>query len=475
MRYAENSIFACKQDMKIKRDDKKLKASAAKISIREGSAASLMEGFGNRYITPYALALGASNFYIGMLSSLPGLLGNLAQLFSLRLMKKMPRKKIVFFSVLLQAILWLPLIAVGVLYFIYGISSGFAALLLIVFYTLMVIAGSLSGPVWNSWMKDIITENSGEYFGRRSMIIGFVSTIGILIAGLILNYFGKLSFTGFLIIFVIAFAGRSLSAYFLTKQYEPKFKYEKDSYFSFLQFVEKMSFNNFGRFVILVSLVSFATAIAGPFFAVYMLRDLNLSYLQFTFITLSAPLTTLLFVPMWGKFADRFGNVVVLKITGFLVPLVPLYWVFTIFFYSPENVLFVVGYLIVCEAFISGFGWAGFSLAASDFIYDAVTREKMAFCCAYFNIINAFCTFIGALIGGLIASEKMFIFGMKSIIFVFILSFVLRFAVVLIMNPLIKEVRDVKEFKLKKPLERISFEEPFKEIFIFEKIRLRNV
>ena len=40
---------------------------SAKISLKEGAVAGLMEGFGNRYITPYALALGSSNFYIALI------------------------------------------------------------------------------------------------------------------------------------------------------------------------------------------------------------------------------------------------------------------------------------------------------------------------------------------------------------------------------------------------------------------------
>ena len=60
-------------------ENKKIQ-QAKTISIKEGSAASLMEGFGTRYITPYALYLGASNTQIGLLSSFPGLLGSLAQI-----------------------------------------------------------------------------------------------------------------------------------------------------------------------------------------------------------------------------------------------------------------------------------------------------------------------------------------------------------------------------------------------------------
>ena len=83
--------------MNKKKEDLK-KNQARKISIKEGSAWSLMEGFGSRYITPYALYLGASNSQIGFLSSFPGLLGNIFQIPALKLFrnKNNTRKKIVF-------------------------------------------------------------------------------------------------------------------------------------------------------------------------------------------------------------------------------------------------------------------------------------------------------------------------------------------------------------------------------------------
>ena len=48
-----------------------LKKKASRISIREGAAYGLFDGFGLRYITPYALLLGMSNTLIGILISLP--------------------------------------------------------------------------------------------------------------------------------------------------------------------------------------------------------------------------------------------------------------------------------------------------------------------------------------------------------------------------------------------------------------------
>lgn len=41
------------------------------LSIKDGVAFASTTGFGDNYINPFAVALGASNFQIGLLSSIP--------------------------------------------------------------------------------------------------------------------------------------------------------------------------------------------------------------------------------------------------------------------------------------------------------------------------------------------------------------------------------------------------------------------
>ena len=103
-------------------NEEALKEEAKKISIKEGSAYGVMDGFGLKYITPFALELGAKNFHIGLLSSIPSLAGNFSQLFSSRLIEKVPRKKILFWAVFIQALMWIPLIILPIFYFKFKID-----------------------------------------------------------------------------------------------------------------------------------------------------------------------------------------------------------------------------------------------------------------------------------------------------------------------------------------------------------------
>ncbi|MGB9708092.1 MAG: MFS transporter [Candidatus Pacearchaeota archaeon] len=431
---------------------KKLIEKTKLISVREGSAYSVSEGSGMRYITPFALKLGATNAHIGFLTSLPSLLGNFSQLFVPKLMEKTSRKKIVVLGALLQAIMWLLVIVIGALYFIFNVNSTITPALLIIIYTLLVLFGAILVPAWNSWMKDIVTENSGKYFGNRNRIVGFVALVSMLFGSFILDYFSQTKiFIGFAILFTIAFVARLVSAFLLSKKYEPKLTYEKGYYFSFWQFVRYIPKSNFGKFTVLVALMQLATAIASPFFAVYMLKDLGFSYLQWILVTIASSLVSLLFMPLWGKFADHYGNIKATKITSFLVALVPLLWFFSIFI-SKE---FLLSYLIIIEAF-SGMVWAGFNLSSSNFIYDAVTRQRIALCVAYSNIMNGIGVFMGATSGGFLSSLHFAVLGISPILTVFLISGLLRLAVAFIMTPKIKEVRDVKNFGIKEATKKFG-------------------
>lgn len=424
-----------------------LKENTKRISIKEAAAASVMDGSGSRYITPYALAIGANNTQISLLTSVPSLLGNLLQLWTSRAIERYSRKKVIALGVFLQALMWLPMIGVGYFFFYKGLDHGISASLMIIFYTLFIIFGAFLSPAWNSLMKDIVGKERGQYFGERNRIAGIISIGIFFVCGFVLHYFQQISnlFIGFLILFGVAFVSRVASGFLITKHYDPELKLEKGYYFSFWQFVKRIPQSNFGKFSVFISLISLATAIASPFFTVYMIRDLKFTYIIWMLISLSGSVSTFLFMPMWGRFADKFGNLKVLRLTGAFVPLVPLLWLPTALLIKISLPLVIV-YILV-EEFISSLIWAGFNLCYVNFIYDAVTREKVALCIAYFNILNGVGVFIGASLGALVASFNLGFFGLHPLLWVFLISGIARFVAYLTMIPKIKEVREVQKYE----------------------------
>jgi len=410
------------------------KEKTMKLSIKEGASASAMTGFGSDYITPYALALNANNAQIGFLSSIPGLLSPLSQIFGSKLMEKYSRKKIIVFFVFLQALMWLPILLLSLLFW-KNIFSIYLPIILIVFYAIYAILGAIAGPSWFSLMGDIVPGKiRGRYFGKRNKIAGVVALIATITAAFILDFFKTKGFLliGFSLLFFLACIFRLFSSSLFKKHYDPHFKLEKGYYFSIFQFIKKAPSNNFGRFVIFVALIQFATIIAGPFFAVYMLKDLGFSYTTFMLVNISSSIASLLFMPLWGKFSDKFGNRELLRIGAFLIPFFPILWLFSS---SPT-------YLILVPQLLGGIGWAAFNLATSNFIYDSVTPQKRGICVSYYNIFIGTGVFLGATLGGLMAHYLTITF-MNKLLFIFLTSGVIRLLIALIMMPRIKEIKKV--------------------------------
>jgi len=404
-------------------------------SIKDGATASVALGAGENFISAYAIAMSASNFQLGILSALPSLMPG--EIISTKLMNHFSRKNIIIKAKLVQAALWLPILLISLL-FLKDIK--FAPWLLIVFYSTYTLVGFMINPAWGSWMKDLTAGREiGKYFGLRNKIVGFVSLLATLAAGFILDFFKnrKMVFIGFGLLFIASALGKFISTRFVRKKYEPKFKIEKEAYFSFWQFLKKAPSNNYGRFAIFFAAMNMATYISAPFFAPYMLKDLQFSYITFTMINLViSAVATLLFMPLWGEFIDRHGCVKTLQITSYLVPIIPLLWLL-----SPS-----LWWLVFIQV-LTGIVWAGFNLAAGNFTYDAVTRPRMALCIAYTATLTSIGIFLGAIAGGLLASFTTI--SMNIYFFVFVVSGLARLAVTVLFLPRIKEIRpNISQMKL---------------------------
>lgn len=435
-----------KEELKdIKNQEKILKEKTKKLSIKDGVAYGFMDGAGLRYISPYSLSLGATNAQIGLLTSLPSLIGNLSQIFSPKLLEKKSRKDVISLGVLLQALMWLPLILIAFLFLIKKQVSSSVIMFVIGIYTLITLFGAIASPAWNSLMKDIVEEKNGDYFGKRNRIINFFMLIVMIISSLLLNYFREngIVMIGFIILFSIAFISRIISWRILLKHYEPKLELNKDYYFSFKDFIKESYKNNFGRFTIFISLITLATSVASPFFTVYMLKNLKFDYFYWTIINISSIISTIIFMPIWGKILDKYGNVRILKVTGALIPFIPFLWFFSIFI-NKIGFSFLISYLLIIE-FFSGVIWAGFNLASLTFIYDAVSKQRLALCVAYYNALSGIGIFLGALLGSFISSLNISWFGLDVILWIFLFSAILRTLVYSFMINKIKEVKNTTE------------------------------
>ncbi len=401
------------------------------IAIWDGIFAAINTGCGDTYISPFAVALHATNIQIGLLTSLPNLMASLIQLKTARFIELFrSRKKLINIFVFLQALMWFPILSIP-----FGGLGVKQVPFLIVFCTLYVSFGSFSTPAWGSIMSDSVSEEErGKYFGLRGKVVGAVTVLSGFVAGFALHVNSANIFVGYALIFACAAIARFISNFFISKLYDPPPRSDsREHYFSFTDFVRRLPQSNFAKYVFFIGFFHSAAFMAGPYFAPLMLRDFGFSYLTYTILVTVASIASLLGLTYWGKHADEFGNVRLIKLSAILISFFPILWV----------ICHRIWYLVLVQL-AAGYLWGGFNLCIANFIYDAAIPEKRVYCISYFNVVNGIGIFLGALVGGLLSIYLPFLFGYR-IFSLFVVSTLLRLFIAWFLIPQVKEVRKVKE------------------------------
>jgi MFS family permease len=407
---------------------------ALRHSVRDGMAYSVMAGGGETYLSAFALFLRATAPQIALLSTLPPLLGSLAQLFSAWLGTFTSRKRIVLAGCSVQALLWLPILLVPLVFDTGTIPA------LLVLLALYFSANNFAAPQWTSLMRDLVSERRrGRYFGHRTRLTTITTFAALVICGLLLHWFDTAdrTYLGFVIIFLIAFAARSVSVYHLTFMHEPPPGPDSAPDMHIEQWWRGLQTTGALGFSAYVALMSGAVGISSPFFTVYMLRDLGLSYFEFTLLSGTSVFVQFLSLRTWGRVADVYGNRLILMVTSISLPVIPVLWLISDHFW----------YLIAIQG-LSGLSWSGFTLCAGNLLYEIVPTTRRAAYVAFHNVGTATAVFAGAMLGALLVTvlpPRAVLFGgaavMSNLLYVFAFSGGVRAIVATLLARRIRDIR----------------------------------
>ena len=388
-----------------------------------------MSGLTGNYVTPYALTMQATTQQIGYLSSIPSFANMLVQLAAPYLSERAgSRKSFILPAVLMQAVMWLPILAIP---FLFNTSQVWW---LIAFVTLSTAAGSLAGPPWSAMMADLVPmELRGRYLGFRNRINSLVALIFSFVTGGLLQLLTGNTRLAFAIVCGGAFAARLISFYFLSLMNEPHPVVPRTAIREGIPQIARGLFSsNMGHFVFFSIFLNLAVNIGSPFFSAYVLRELKISYISYQTINSASAVMTLLAVAWWGKRADRAGSVKILRITAYMIPFVPMMWLV-----SPSV------YWMSFVQLYSGFAWAGFNICAGLFVFDASPQDNRARYIALYGALASIGTTLGSVIGGNLGPHLPRIAG-SYFLSLFLLSGISRLIVVLFLLRRISEVRDVQ-------------------------------
>jgi MFS family permease len=369
-----------------------------KLVIGDGLAAEVMTTFtGGAFLVAMALLMGASNFQIGLLAALPTFT-NLFQLISIWLVRRFNNRKGV--AVLCAIFARLPLILIGVLALIPGSSSSINLLIFFLFFYYLF--GSIAGPSWNAWMKDLVPEERlGSYFAKRSSYTQTLNVVLSLALAFVLdkiksNYPGA-ELNTYATLFIIGGLIGIGGAIVLSNVAEPRSVMSKQNIFKMFQ--KPFKDGNFQRLMFFNSAWTFAINLATPFFTVFMMKTIGLPLSYIIGLSIISQLSSILTIRMWGTFADRYSNKTIIAIGAPLYVIVIIAWCFVgLYTYFYAN-LFL---LIIIHVF-TGISTAGINLAITNLGLKLAPKENAIVYLSARNMILSFFGSIAPLIGGRLA------------------------------------------------------------------------
>jgi MFS family permease len=375
-------------------------ASGQKLILKDSLAGEAMVNMsGGAFITAMALHLGASNFQIGLLASLP-ILTNIFQLLSIWLVQRYNNRRAV--AVIGSFLGRAPMLFAGFLPFIFSAAVGLKLLLAILFVHYFF--GSIAGASWNGWVKDLIPEKRlGSFFSQRTKMVTILSAVMGLCISLTID-FVKVQHGSYLTLtYYSIFIGGGLvglaGVYWLSKAPEPTPIQIKESVFE--QFKTPLQDKNFKNLLIFNAAWAFSLNIAVPFFTVYLMKTMGLPLSYVIGFTILAQISNIFTIKTLGSYTDRFSNKTIINICAPVYISCIFAWIYASF---PENRLYGILILAVVSV-ISGTATGGINLALNNIgMKLAPRREAMAYMSSL-NMVVAFFSAISPMIGGFIADQ----------------------------------------------------------------------
>ena len=429
-----------------------------RLSIREGLIWSVMWGFGEAYIQPFAIFLKAGPTILALLGNLPAFLGAAGQILGTMLMERWGRRRQILVSTItIQGLMFLPL------YFLPLLFPEQGATWVLLVYGTATLLFSAGGPLWTSLMGDVVpTDQRGRFFSTRSRAIMVGMIASMMLASLIVSRFSgwNLPWVGFGILFLTASAARLSCARLVSMHADPPIDRRALTPLHAPGWWGRLRRSPYAYFALVQTLLGGSFAIAAPFFGLYMLRDLQWSYIQFTTITVVFLLAQIAVIKWWGHLCDRHGTRVVFQTTCFLLPLCHFAWFLT----SDFRLLLVV-------QFLNGALTAGFNLATTNYMYDSVPSVHRARVVSYQSLVNSMVNLGAGLAGAFLARRlpheiqlpSLHIFMSSNLPVIFLAAGLLRLALSVHLLPRIKEVRAVEPISSVDLMRRLALAEPLRE------------
>lgn len=318
-----------------------LRRQTLRFSQIEGAMWSLMVGSFETFVMYYVVKRGVSNHELAVLTTVPVLLGAIANW----IVPLLTPTRFLKLGIVVTCIVQI-LGIVGIIVSIESIDPHWICLSALSLYWIGAMACS---PLWIDWISGWLPHDKlGRFLGRRNGFNAFLIVVTYLSIALLLFHFDRAEL--FIYPFTLAAVSRLISTIMLGIQTTPPYPRIPKSK---VEHRESPWMSKPILYVILfTTLFRFVTNVATPFLVPYMMKGLEFNLIQYACLAAMPFIGRAIMFSRWGETLRSHSPLIVLQICMFLVSATCLGW-------SQLTSLFGLG-VIEC---ISGMAWGGFELA----------------------------------------------------------------------------------------------------------------
>lgn len=356
-----------------------------KISIYNGMASTVAMNFSNNFFPIFAITiLSATNYQVGLISSLPPLMALLMTIPAAILLNRAhEHKKLVALSILLARIMFLFIVVV-----VYIPSESMQAWAFLIIVALMSVPNTVANIGWQTLISGMISESRrGEFFSDRNRLLTMVGLVSTLVIGIVMKDQSN-NVTAYQILFAIAFGFGLLEAFILMKHEEPltpgsgplvKKKLMEWSIFKHSSFV---------WFLAAALFFNFAWQMAWGIFNIYHVRVVGATIFWISMFSVGNMLMQILTFPLWKKWAERKSNVRVFVYAAIGMASTPFLTVLSTNLY----------YLTIVQT-MSGFFLSGVVLLLFNLLLEQSPEASRTYCITTYNVLLALVAFLAPQVG----------------------------------------------------------------------------
>ena len=360
-----------------------------KINIINGALATIAMNLVNPYYTKFAERLGATDYQIAYLTSLPHLISIFAFIPGAILIESLANKQKTIGCTMLFHKLFFLLIA------IIPFLNVNQASLFILMIGLMNLPGAIGTMGYQSSMGDVfnITDRV-EAMGLRNRYSAFIGIVITFISGRILTSIPKSNddtIKLYQIFFIIAFIVSLLEVvfFFKFKGFKPQVKKESNYLASLKQVVNEIPKNKKFLIFTFASLFFHIGWIgAQPLFSIYTIKILKANESWLSAISIASATSSMLAYTKWPKIAEKLGEHVALTIAIIGMGITPI-------LYALSNNLF----MLVLFNIIIGVSVSGTNLLLFNILLNIIPNKNRTIYIAIYNTLIAIIAGISPILG----------------------------------------------------------------------------